>query len=135
MGKLLAAALLMGATVAGADSVVAAREKQAEVCAGAPVTPFERRLPEQVHRFAFEGAMLEPFLRLWHSAGRPELPITPESVIVYAAPGRPYVVGYEREGCMIAFLAVPHQELWRWLRPSLGWSAEGPRRQASEGTA
>ncbi len=153
MGKLLAAALLMGTVVAGASwmlrerdqepvaraspvpaerdddfvssvrPVVRERDKEVERCAGAPVRPFERRLSEQVRRFAFDGAMLEPFLRLWDSGDRPDLPMSPESVTVYALPGKPYVVGYEHEGCMIAFLAVPHQELWHWLRPRLGWSA------------
>lgn len=156
IGKVLAAALLVGAVVAGASPVVPERDNELVtsmgplapgrdnelvtnlrpvvperndrfgVCAGAPVQPFERRLTEQVRRFAFDGAMLEPFLRLWQSGGRPDLPLSPESVIVYAAPGKPYVVGYERRGCMIAFLAVTHQELWRWLRPSVGWLAERP---------
>jgi hypothetical protein len=156
MGKLLAAALLTGAVaagaspvvpepenelmagvspvtaerdngiVAGANPLVPQRDDKVEVCAGAPVQPFERRLSEQVRRFAFDGAMLEPFLRLWQSGDRPDLPVSPESVTVYALPGKPYVVGYEHEGCMIAFLAVPHQELWRWLRPRLGWLAERP---------
>jgi hypothetical protein len=155
MGKLLAAALLVG-IVAGASPVVperdrelvasvrpAVRERDNEsltnlrpivpkrdngfgVCAGAPVQPFERRLSEQIRRFAFDGALLEPFLRLWQSGDRPDLPMPTESVIVYAAPGKPYVVGYERQGCIIAFLAVTHHELWRWLRPSVGWLAERP---------
>jgi hypothetical protein len=160
MCKLLAAALLMGTVVAGASSVVSERDNglvadaspgvperndefvagvrpvvAKRVCAGTPVQPFERRLSEQVHRFAFDGAMLEPFLRLWQAGDRPDLPRSPESVIVYDVPGKPYVVGYERHGCMFAFLTVPHQELWRWLRPSVGWLTEGPRGQASGGTA
>ena len=160
MCKLLAAVLLMGTVVAGASSAVSERddafvadaspvvpERDDElvagkrpvvaerVCAGAPVQPFERRLSEQVDRFAFDGAMLELFLRLWQSGDRPDLPRSPESVIVYAVPGKPYVIGYERQGCMIAFLTVPHQELWRWLRPSVGWLAELPRGLASGGTA
>jgi hypothetical protein len=165
MGRLLTAALLTGAVLAGASPVVPQRDNQliaganpvitkrdneiaaganplvpepedeVEVCAGAAVTPFERRLPEQVRRFAFEGAMLEPFLRLWQSGDRPELPLSPESVIVYAAPNRPYVVGYVRHGCMIAFLAVPYQELWHWLRPSVGWLAERPGPRGTQGSA
>jgi hypothetical protein len=79
--------------------------------------------------------MLEPFLRLWQSGDRPELPMLPESVIVYAAPNRPYVVGYERHGCMIAFLAVPQQELWHWLRPSVGWLTELSSPPGPRGTA
>jgi hypothetical protein len=150
MCRLLAAALLMGTVVAGASSTLPERDlefvagarpvlperdhefvssvrpvvpERDKPCAGAPVQRFERRLSEQVRRFPFDGAMLEPFLQLWHSDGRPDLPLSPESVTVYALPGKPYVVGYEHEGCMIAFLAVTHQELWHWLRPRLGWSA------------
>jgi hypothetical protein len=164
-GKVLAAALLMVAVVAGASPVVPerndapvagarptgperdlevvkgaapldpGRDDEAGVCARSAVTPFERRLPEQVRRFVFDGAMLEPFLRLWQSGDRPELPMSPESVIVYAAPGRPYVVGYERQGCMIALLAVQYQELWHWLRPSVGWLAEGSGPPAARGRA
>ena len=155
-GELLAAALLIGAIAAGAApvvpeqnnvllvgadrasserknevaentaSVVPERNSEVKFCAGAALMPFERRLPEQVRRFAFDGALLEPFLRLWQSGDRPELPLSPESVIVYAAPNRPYVVGYERQGCMIAILAVSRQELLNWLRPSVGWLAQRP---------
>jgi hypothetical protein len=118
MGKALAVALLVGAIVAGASPVeperdpdlvasvglvvperdepvtdlrprVPKRNDGFGVCAGAPVQPFERRLSEQIRRFAFDGAMLEPFLRLWQSGDRPDLPLSPESVIVYAAPGKP----------------------------------------------
>jgi hypothetical protein len=156
MCKVLAAALLAGTVVASASPVIPQRDHELVagvrpvvperdnelvtslrpvvpkrnnefgVCAGAPVQPFERRLSEQVRRFAFDATMLEPFLRLWQSGDRPDLPMSPESVIVYAAPGKPYVVGYERQGCMIAFLAVTHQELWHWLRPSVGWLAQRP---------
>jgi hypothetical protein len=129
MCKLLVAALLMGTAVAAVHPVMAEAGTQVEPCAGAPVHPFERRLSEQVRRFAFDGAMLEPFLRLWQSGDRPDLPMSPESVIVYAVPGKPYVVGYERQGCLIAFLAVPHQELGHWLRSSVGWLVEGPGRR------
>jgi hypothetical protein len=119
MGKLLAAALLTGAVaagaspvvpqgeneliagvspvtaerdngiVAGANPVVQQRDDEVEVCTGAPVQPFERRLSEQVRRFTFDGAMLEPFLRLWQSGDRPGLPMPPESVTVYARPTAP----------------------------------------------
>jgi len=156
MCKVLAAAVLAGTVVASASPVVPERDHELVtsvrrvvperdnglvaslrpvvpkrndrfgVCTGAPVQPLERRLSQHVRRFAFDGVLLEPFLRLWQSGDRPDLPMSPESVIVYAAPGKPYVVGYERQGCMIAFLAVTHQELWRWLRPSVGWLAEGP---------
>ena len=61
--------------------------------------------------------------------------MSPESVTVYVMPGKPYVVGYERRGCMIAFLAVPYQELWHWLRPSVGWLAQRPGPSATTRTA
>ena len=47
----------------------------------------------------------------------------PESVTVYAFPRQPYLICYERGGCVIAFLAVERAMLWRWLAPKLGWPA------------
>ncbi len=83
---------------------------------------FEQRIPDQVQRYEFDHAMLEPFVQLWHAAQRPDLPVRPERVTVYAVPGHPFLVGYENGDCMIAFLAVDRQRLLQWLRPRLGWS-------------
>lgn len=123
MSKLLAALLVTGALVADATPVAAAQKIGGKSCPGAAVASFERHFPQQVRRFGFDGGMLEPFVKLWRSGRRPDLPVSPESVTVYALPGKPYVVGYEREGCLIAFLAVERQNLWQWLRPRFGWPA------------
>lgn len=129
MSKLFAAVLLIavvGADVGWAGTAIrptGAHRIAGKVCPGAAVASFERGFPEHVQRFDFEGAMLEPFVKLWRSARRPDLPVSPETVSVYALPGKPYVVGYEREGCLIAFLAVGRENLWKWLRPRVGWPA------------
>lgn len=123
MSKLFAAVLLTAAVVAGQAPAAAGQSIGDRVCPGAAMASFERGFPEHVQRFDFEGAMLEPFVKLWRSARRPDLPVSPETVSVYALPGKPYVVGYEREGCLIAFLAVGRENLWKWLRPRVGWPA------------
>ena len=83
---------------------------------------FEQRFPKPVARFAFEHAMLEPFVELWQSGQRPALPVQPERVTVYALPGKPLVIGFMSGECVIALLTVERQRLWQWLRPRLGWS-------------
>lgn len=128
MFKLVAAVLLIGVLVAGAGvashpAAAAAQLVGGRTCPGPAVASFERHFPQQVRRFGFDGGMLEPFVKLWRSGRRPDLPVSPETVTVYALPGKPYVVGYERKGCLIAFLAVPRQNLWKWLRPRVGWPA------------
>jgi hypothetical protein len=92
------------------------------VCPGIDLALFERRFPNDVRRFGFDHAMLEPFVALWRSGRRPALPVAPERVTVYSLPDRPYLVGYQSGDCVIAFLAVERQQLWRWLRPHLGWT-------------
>ncbi|MGH6943122.1 MAG: hypothetical protein ACREH6_02735 [Geminicoccaceae bacterium] len=67
--------------------------------------------------------MLEPFVRLWRSGNRPELPIRPEKVTVYALPHHPFLVGYQNGGCLIGFLSVGREQFLRWLRPQIGWAA------------
>lgn len=92
-------------------------------CRGMATAIFEQRFPAQVRHFDFDHDMVESFLRIWRSAKRPALPAAPESVRVYALPDRPYLVGFQRAGCVIALLTVERQALWRWLRPRLGWPA------------
>jgi hypothetical protein len=94
----------------------------AHACPGVAISSFEQRIPDQVQRYEFDRAMLEPFVQLWQAAQRPDLPLRPERVTVYAIPGRPFLIGYESGDCMIAFLAVERQRLLQWLRPRLGWS-------------
>ena len=121
MSKLLVTSLLLAGLMATAP--VVAEPAKRERCSGVPASLFEARIGEQVGRYAFEGEMLKPFLQLWHASRRPQLPVPPESVTVYVVPGHPYLVGYQFQGCMIAFLAVERQQLWHWLRPQIGWPA------------
>jgi hypothetical protein len=122
MSKLRLSALALLVLVCPVDSAVAQPASVARSCPGVAVTSFERRIPDQVQRYQFDHAMLEPFVQLWHAAKRPDLPARPERVTVYAVPGRPFLVGYESGDCMIAFLAVERQRLLQWLRPRLGWA-------------
>lgn len=121
MSKLLLASLLLAGGMTGTS--VVAEPVEPAACRGVPAPLFEARIPEQVHRYAFDGKMLQPFLKLWQTARRPQLSASLERVTVYAVPGRPYLVGYQNQGCMIAFLAVERQQFWRWLRPQIGWPA------------
>jgi hypothetical protein len=122
MPKLRARALLLLALLCPVDAAIAEPASVAHACPGIAISSFEGRIPDQVQRYEFDHAKLEPFVQLWHAARRPDLPVRPERVTVYAVPGRPFLVGYESGGCMIAFLAVERQRLLQWLRPRLGWS-------------
>jgi hypothetical protein len=116
-GALLVSTLALATAPAGAEPATAAR-----LCPGITVARFEQRFPEPVQRFAFEHALLEPFVELWQAGRRPTLPLPPERVIVYALPGKPLVIGYQSGDCVIALLTVERQRLWQWLRPRLGWT-------------
>lgn len=91
-------------------------------CPGVKLALFEQRVPEQVERYPFDSSMLEPFVALWRAGRRPELPVRPERVTVYAVPGQPFLVGYQSGDCVIAVLTVDRQRLLRLLRPRIGWS-------------
>lgn len=91
------------------------------VCAGVAIALFERRFPDHVRRYAFGPAMLGPFIELWRSEHRPDLPSSPEQVMIYAVSGQPLVIGYQKGDCIMALLSVERQRLWRWLRPRIGW--------------
>ena len=121
MSKMRASALGLLALFCQVDPARAQAPSVIHACPGIAISSFERRIPDQVQRYEFDHAMLEPFVQLWHAAQRPDLPVHPERVTVYAVPGRPLLVGYESGDCMIAFLAVERQRLLQWLRPRLGW--------------
>ena len=123
MRKTLAALLLLSTAASALAPAVRAAAPGGRACPGMAVARFEQEVPAEVKRYAFDGPMLEPFLQLWKSGQRPALPALPETVTVYALPEHPYLLGYQRQGCVIAFLAVERQQFWRWLRPSLGWPA------------
>jgi hypothetical protein len=123
MSKMLASALMILALFGPLAPAVAQQDKATRACPGIDVAAFERRVPDQVHRYAFEHAMLEPFVQLWRSGQRPNLPLRPERVTVYALPGQPFLVGYQSGDCVIALLTVERERLLRLLRPELGWPA------------
>jgi hypothetical protein len=100
----------------------AAESTAAPACPGISADLFDQRVPQQVRRYAFAAGMLEPFVRLWHAAERPEFPVRPEKVTIYDLPMRPLLIGYQSGDCMIAFLSVDRPRFLRWLRPQLGWS-------------
>lgn len=122
MSKLLASTLLVSTLLFAAEPAQSQPEATPRLCPGITVARFEQRFPEPVERFAFEQAMLDPFVELWQSGKRPALPMRPERVTVYSLPGKPLVIGFVSGDCVIALLTVERQRLWQWLRPRLGWS-------------
>jgi hypothetical protein len=121
MSKLLASTLLVSTLLFAPASGRAQPEAKACLCPGIAVALFEQRFPQLAERFAFEHAMLDPFLELWRAGERPALPLPPERVTVYALPGKPLVIGYQAGDCVIALLTVERQRFWQWLRPRFGW--------------
>lgn len=91
-------------------------------CSGLPINHFESRFPPAVKKLAFDHSMLAPFVELWRAGARPDLPRTPERVIIYALPNLPLIIGYQERNCIIAYLTVDSEVLWRWLRPRIGWN-------------
>lgn len=121
MPKLLAIAFLISLTSIPSARLTAEQAAE-EICPGIAVTLFEQRLPIRVRRYAFEQALLKPFVELWQSGRRPALPVRPERVTVYSLPGHPLLIGYQRGACVIASLSVKRERLWRWLGPRIGWT-------------
>jgi hypothetical protein len=122
MSKLLASTLLVSTLLFAGAPARAEPEAGTRLCPGITVARFEQRFPQPVERFAFEQAMLDPFVELWRAAQRPALPVRPERVTVYALPGKPLVIGYQAGDCVIALLTVERQRFWQWLRPRFGWA-------------
>ena len=123
MSKVLASTLLVSTLLLTALPARSQTEPAARLCPGLSVASFEQRFPQAVQRFAFEHALLDPFIELWRAERRPTLPMTPERVTVYDLPGKPLVIGYQSGDCVIALLTVGRQRLWQWLRPRVGWTA------------
>jgi hypothetical protein len=111
---------LLGMILAPATG--AAEPTAAPACPGISADLFDRKIPQQVRRYAFDHGMLEPFVRLWRAGQRPDFPVRPEKVTVYDLTNRPVLIGYQSGDCMIAFLSVDRQRFFQWLRPQLGWS-------------
>jgi len=121
MPRLLAHVLFLSGLLLATEAAAAETEVRHPACPGIAVASFEQRFPEQVRRYPFDRSLLKPFVELWQAGRRPALPLPPERVTVYAFPGRPFLIGYQRGGCVIAFLTVERQQLWRWLGPRIGW--------------
>lgn len=120
MSRSLAFATLLSVALTGAGAA-AGEPPVLRACPGVMADHLEQRVPSDIRRFAFGGAMLEPFLELWSAGRRPHLPVPPERVTVYVVPKHPYLVGFQRQGCVIAFLKVDRQKLWSALRGRVGW--------------
>jgi hypothetical protein len=84
------------------------------------VNELVRQLDVAADRFDFEARMLPAFLHLWAVANRPALPLSPDRATVLAAPGKPLVILYGRDGCAIGALSTTRPELWRTLRATIG---------------
>jgi hypothetical protein len=123
MSKLLASTFLVSTLLLAAQPVRGEPDTAARLCPGITVARFEQRFPQPVQRFAFEHALLDPFVELWRAGRRPTLPLPPERVTVYALPGKPLVIGYQSGDCVIGLLTMERQRLWQWLRPRVGWTA------------
>jgi hypothetical protein len=123
MSKLLASTFLVSTLLLAALPARGEPETAARLCPGITVARFEQRFPQPVQRFAFEHALLDPFVELWRAGRRPTLPLPPERVTIYALPGKPLVIGYQSGDCVIGLLTVERQRLWQWLRPRVGWTA------------
>jgi len=122
MSKLIATALLISIVLMPTAKVAAEVKAESQICPGIAVARFEEQLPSRVRRYAFEHSLLKPFIELWRSGRRPNLPASPERVMVYSVPGQPFLIGYQSGACVIASLAVERERLWQWLGPRIGWT-------------
>lgn len=122
MSKLVASTLLVSTLLFAATAAPAQPDSAARLCPGITVAMFEQRFPQPAERFAFERAMLDPFVELWRAGQRAALPVRPERVTVYAVPGRPLIIGYQAGDCVIGLLAIERERFWQWLRPRFGWA-------------
>jgi hypothetical protein len=122
MPRFVTIALLISIAATPVARLAAEQKATGKICPGVAVTSFEQRLPDRAKRYAFEHAMLKPFVDLWQSGQRPALPVRPERVMVYSVPGQPFLIGYQNGACVIASLAVDRERLWQWLGPRIGWT-------------
>jgi len=121
MSKLVMVAFLMTAL----SSTGSAGEPEVKLdnlsCKGLPVSLFEGRLPAEARRLVLDDTMLQTFVEFWNAGSRPDLPKRPERVVIYSLPGLPLIIGYQERQCIIAYLTIESDKLWRWLRPRFGW--------------
>ena len=98
-------------------ALLAARPAQA--CETPPVEALAAGLPGAA-RHELAGALVTPFVALWLANRPTPLADFPDRVVVFAAAGRPLLVAYAREGCVIGVLPVARDELWAALRRAVG---------------
>lgn len=91
----------------------------AAACDLMPVQALADHLAD-AQRFAFGPGLLMPFMVLWYEHRRTDLPDVPDRAEVYARPGQPLLIAFEREGCLLAAIPVQPAELWRVLRAYVG---------------
>ncbi len=121
MSRLVMVALVAAILIARPTMAETGIEDTGSSCPGLSVGHFEDRFPDQVRRLTLNDAMLHTFIELWNAGARPALPAQPERIVIYALPGLPLIIGYQKRHCIIAYLAVDSTVLWRWLGPRLGW--------------
>lgn len=71
-------------------------------------------------RYEFAGERILPYLALWRARGSASLPRLPDRVSVIAARGRPLLLAYHRDGCLIGLMPAPAEEVWTALRRMIG---------------
>jgi hypothetical protein len=92
----------------------------AAACPSLAVEDLTRQLPA-AGRFDVEEHLLSPFLALWaQRRDGAEPPGHPDGAALFALPGRPYLVAFRREACLVALMPVPAAELWWALRQHVG---------------
>jgi hypothetical protein len=91
----------------------------AVACEGMAAGDLARRLPD-ARRHELEGSLLPPLVAIWEELRGKALPAAPDGVAVYAAPGRPLLVAFRHDGCLLALLPIPPAELWRAMRRHVG---------------
>lgn len=91
----------------------------AGACSAMTVTELANRLSGSA-RYNLGASELPAFLALWGELARPDLPATPDGVVLFARPGRPILVGFRKADCLLALLPSPPAALWRALRRHVG---------------
>jgi len=106
----LARALFIATTLTATPAVA---------CEGMAAGDLARRLPD-AQRHELEGSVLPPLVALREELRGQALPTAPDGVAVFAVPGRPLLVAFRRDGCLLALLPIPPAELWRAMRRHVG---------------
>lgn len=122
MPRLVMVAFLIAVTTSEGTFAQEELKTESASCPGLPISHFESRFPAKIKKLIFNDTMLETFVELWKAGARPDLPKRPERVVVYNLPNLPLIIGYQERHCIIAYLAIDSEVLWRWLHQRLGWN-------------